>query len=437
MRRRGITFIAIAAAMGLAVWSAGCGGGEDETSSPTPEETPTAIPDHATPTPTEAPSATPTPGPVATPTPEPLATPTPEAEVTPTPEVGVTPEPGQDLDNDGHSGTDDCDDTNPTIYNGAVEVPYDGIDQDCDGQDLVDVDTDGHVAVEAGGDDCDDNNSAVRPGVSEMCDGLDNNCDGTVDEGFEMTTYYVDADGDGHGVDSDTVDACDAPDGYAETNDDCDDSMWSIYPGASEICNGLDDDCDGRVDTADTLDDSSALSDLNTDCGTYETVVGGEIGLFLSEYTVNGEPTTDSFPNTLFAGGHKTGEAIPDDWPSGCIYLEQSYFIGVWEGEIQARAVKICFDKGQDGEADDKVYAEMTIQKTVAGQELNLTMGGILENGGMDTVRFAEDESDERYQVWYVNASYSSSGDLPGNMSYESTITLQDARFVIDMTPGT
>ncbi|SPD75631.1 hypothetical protein PITCH_A700001 [uncultured Desulfobacterium sp.] len=97
----------------------------------------------------------------------------------------TTPEPN-DIDNDGDGYTEnqgDFDDNDPSIHPGAVEVPYDGIDQDCNGTDLTDVDGDGYDAVQAGGTDLDDNNPDINPGVQEVCgDGIDNNFNGEVDE---------------------------------------------------------------------------------------------------------------------------------------------------------------------------------------------------------------------------------------------------------------
>lgn len=106
-------------------------------------------------------------------------------------------------------------------------------------------DPDGYVKI-AG--DCADNNSHVNPGVKEVCDGVDNNCDGEVDEGFERIMYYLDADGDGYGDANQMLLACVAPPNYTINNEDCQDSDASVFPTAVEICDGQDNDCDGLVD---------------------------------------------------------------------------------------------------------------------------------------------------------------------------------------------
>ena len=99
------------------------------------------------------------------------------------------------------------------------------------------------------GGDCDDGDVQVNPAQAELCEGLDNDCDGEVDEGV-FVDFYADADGDGFGS-GDPVPACtdDPPFVPAATQgDDCLDSDASVYPGADELCNGLDNDCDGTAD---------------------------------------------------------------------------------------------------------------------------------------------------------------------------------------------
>ncbi len=135
------------------------------------------------------------------------------------------------------------------------EIPYDGVDQDCDGQDLTDVDGDGFDAPEAGGQDCDDNDAAVHPEAVEACTGVDDDCDGLIDDEDDSVTgqpnWYLDEDGDAFGVAEDVVQACTQPPGRSTEAGDCDDASPEIHPGAQEHCTGLDDDCDGLIDDED------------------------------------------------------------------------------------------------------------------------------------------------------------------------------------------
>ena len=164
----------------------------------------------------------------------------------------------------------DCDDDEYWANPGLSEL-CDEIDNDCDGvvdEDLVFTDfvpdSDGDGFGDASGpvvtdcippaghvvdtSDCDDGNSAVNPMAVETCNGLDDNCSGTIDEGLPEYTYYLDEDGDGHGLEDSTVTACIVPPGYSELFDDCDDTDDFTYPGAYEFCDGEDDDCNGLVD---------------------------------------------------------------------------------------------------------------------------------------------------------------------------------------------
>ncbi len=121
----------------------------------------------------------------------------------------------------------------------------------CRGDKALTTDT----AVETTGDldgdgyaiDCDENDPAVHPGALEVCDGIDNDCDGQIDEGV-TDTFYADADADGYGDPDAPVDACSAPSGAASAGNDCDDADADSFPGAPERCDGADNDCDDEID---------------------------------------------------------------------------------------------------------------------------------------------------------------------------------------------
>ncbi len=163
----------------------------------------------------------------------------------------------------------DCDDSNANVYPGAVEI-CNGIDDDCDGQIdegaggntyYADSDGDGfgdmNISMSAciapsgyvaDDTDCDDANANVYPGAVEICNGIDDDCDGQIDEGAVGNNYYADSDGDGFGDMNNSMSACTAPSGYVADNTDCDDADASVYPGALEICDGIDNDCSGIAD---------------------------------------------------------------------------------------------------------------------------------------------------------------------------------------------
>ena len=191
----------------------------------------------------------------------------------------------EDPDGDGWPSCGDCNPADPTIHPGAAEQ-CNGFDDDCDGYSIaggeLDLDSDGWRPCE---NDCDDHNPAVHPFLPEVCgDGLDNDCNGAIDDD-------VDADGDGfttcggdcldaapeqiqlpvepQDVHPDAVEVCDgqdndcnglADDGLDADGDgysicDCDDSRPSVHPGAAEFCGDLlDNDCDPFTDEEDDVD---------------------------------------------------------------------------------------------------------------------------------------------------------------------------------------
>jgi hypothetical protein len=157
----------------------------------------------------------------------------------------------------------DCDDDDASVHPEGIELPGDGLDSDCDEQDLcyADADTDGFGAgdpdqlgpVGCGGlalqgGDCDDDDPSIHPDADDICDTIDNDCDLLLDEGAFGPTWYADTDGDGFGDPLVSSPACAQPPETSPTGDDCDDQDPLRYPGAPERCNALDDDCDGADD---------------------------------------------------------------------------------------------------------------------------------------------------------------------------------------------
>jgi hypothetical protein len=209
-----------------------------------------------------------------------------------------------DADGDGYSADDDCDDDDAAVNPGADEI-CDGVDNDCD--DLIDdaddnVDTTGAATfyadadadgfgddaaaapacaqpsgtVEVGGD-CDDANPDAHPDATEVCDDadVDEDCSGDADDADSgvdtgtYTTWYSDGDDDGYGdLDDPGTLACDAPAEHVADNTDCEDGDGAVHPGAAEICNGVDDDCDAGTSEAGRVsfeDRAGTLSDVTAD----------------------------------------------------------------------------------------------------------------------------------------------------------------------------
>ena len=96
--------------------------------------------------------------------------------------------------------------------------------------------------------DCNDSNASVNPNTAEICNGLDDNCNGIADDGFVLTNYYLDADSDGFGTMNNNINSCFQPTGYVSNSTDCNDNIAAINSNAPEICNWLDENCNGLVD---------------------------------------------------------------------------------------------------------------------------------------------------------------------------------------------
>ena len=180
------------------------------------------------------------------------------------------------------------------VHPGAVDPPYDGIDQDCAGGEEFDVDLDGWVAAgirtpesEEAGEDCDDEDAGIHPDATEVCDDIDNDCDSLVDsedpnvDESTAPTWYEDRDGDAFGDAGSSWVLCDQPEGYVADETDCDDADGSVYPGAPERCDGRQTDCERSGIPADELDGDAdgyveCAYDAATWLGSSEVVGGGD-----------------------------------------------------------------------------------------------------------------------------------------------------------------
>ena len=98
--------------------------------------------------------------------------------------------------------------------------------------------------------DCRSDASDIHPGAEEVCDNIDNDCNGVIDEGV-TTTFYLDADGDGYGDWRLPVEACEAPSQHVANDGDCNDDDDSLHPSAVEACDNIDNDCDEFIDDED------------------------------------------------------------------------------------------------------------------------------------------------------------------------------------------
>ena len=265
----------------------------------------------------------------------------------------------------------DCDDADAAVNPGATEVCDAGdVDEDCDGlSDDDDASTDPTSmtvwAVDADGDsygdadstplsacedpsssttnyvadttDCDDADSAVNPGATEVCDefDVDEDCDGLVDDADPSvdpstgTTWYVDADADGYGDSSATgTTFCEDPaSGHVTTADDCDDGDADVNPGATEICNHVDDDCDAATSQAGMArfeDTSGASTDLSTTLG-----AGSSSGAV--SWSSSGDGTLWICEDTWYVNLEVGGDAVDIIGPDGA---SVTVLDGTWDGSV-------------------------------------------------------------------------------------------------------
>jgi len=266
---------------------------------------------------------------------------------------------GEDRDGDGYTSDEDCRDNDANSYPGAEETACDGIDQDCDGEDLLDGDGDGHGCEAYGGDDCDDYDADISPSATEVWyDGVDQNCD--------------DNDSD---ADSDTYDAAEVG------GDDCDDTNADINPGVEEVCyDDVDNDCDDATSDCDCDGDGYDAEDCGgDDCDDDdadlspdgdETVVDGD------DNDCDDEVDEDAYCHPYFPLSLESGHELVyiSTSSAGNVYDEVSTVTG-WDSATGEASNNRAFDDG----AGTQFSVVEALQCTGDGVELE---GWHVDQGG-------------------------------------------------------
>ena len=216
----------------------------------------------------------------------------------------------EDADGDGYGDSsppsgvtagNDCDDSSATVYLNATEVVTDGIDQDCDGVDTcyTDDDKDGFgdsntvdgidlncdrksSKLANDSDDCDDTDNSVYPNASELCDGQLNDCNGTIGSG------EVDNDGDQYAVCALHSGGWDGS-GTVVGGSDCDDTDSTVYPTASELCDGQLNNCNSTLPVTEVDNDTDGYVECTIDSGGWDGT-GSMLGDDCDDADVNDYP---------------------------------------------------------------------------------------------------------------------------------------------------
>jgi len=233
-----------------------------------------------------------------------------------------------------------------------------------------DADKDGHYAPGSclwPADDCNDKNAKVSPGSPESCDGLDNNCDGQVDEGVTQR-YYADADQDGWGGSS-TVDACSKPSGFVSKPGDCDDKNGLVHPGAAEACDGVDNDCNGKIDDGLVAPACAKTSGV---CAGSHKLCGGAAGW--SACTASDYGASYEAKETSCDGKDNDCDGVTDQMTRPCAAEhvgvcaagQETCVVGSWQGCAKPTAEQ-C--DGKDNDCDGKV------DESLVAPDCPLTLG--------------------------------------------------------------
>jgi hypothetical protein len=330
------------------------------------------------------------------------------------------------------TNADDCDDTTGARAPDQDEI-CDGLDNDCD--DIVDNDLIAWVYTDADGDgygdpetaeescdpgadqvtnddDCDDTTASRSPDQEEICDGLDNDCDDAIDEDLSGLLYR-DADSDGYGDPDDYIESCSEEAGYVDNPDDCNDDEAAAYPGGEEICDEIDNDCDGSVDEG-AFDETDWYPDVDGDG--WGDDAGKVVDCFNpGDYIVRGGDCDDDDASA----GPDVAEVCEDDVDNDCDGLVDEGCgadrSGVYDLDDRIRyrcatgVVDISFDQVQVLDTDP------SISFTSVASALPGTMTGTIA-------------SDDSFLASYVFAgtcteTYTISGSFTGDDAFSGTFS--------------
>ncbi|MEC7241372.1 MAG: MopE-related protein, partial [Myxococcota bacterium] len=213
--------------------------------------------------------------------------------------------------------------------------------------------------------DCNDNDSAIHPDAAEVCDGVDNNCDNSIDgaDADGALTFYGDQDADGYGGMDISVTQCDMPSGFVDNAEDCNDVNADINPDGAEVCDGADNDCDGLTDDEDDSVDTSGYSAFYSDAdgdGYGNMDISVDACNAPSGYTDNAEDCDDTdatvSPESIWYSdvdgdgfGSETFSMQSCDMPSG--YVDNTEDCDDTDAAINPDATEIC-DGGIDNDCD-------------------------------------------------------------------------------------
>jgi predicted outer membrane repeat protein len=357
----------------------------------------------------------------------------------------------------------DCDDSSAANFPGNPEV-CDGIDNDCDGRIddadgslelssaqtfFEDADGDGagrpDATVQAcdapvgfvGNDrDCDDGNATVFRGAAEVCDGIDNNCDATIDDADPMldvsttSRFFRDSDGDGYGDPSAAVDACEEPTGYVESSADCDDSAVSVHPGAFETCNGIDDDCSpltselGTVAFQDnTTGEWTDMTSAATGTMTLDTegsleFCGGEWEVQLD---IQGDVSIDGFNGATLSGGNAGSIVVITTDGASATFDGITFTDGAGSGSIGAGSGYAGSGGAISCEADARIEIN---DSSFEGNSAEL--GGAIASEGCDIdlleVSFSGNSATDAEAIWMDGGTLRWAGGSVDGSGVESIV---------------